>query len=205
MVVCTHGVRVARVRFPAVRHEARNPCRRLALKKGFLYNISMKEGRQEKLWIPPFMMAAGVFLGWLLFGYNWYPEEEEQDLNEYKQRVTEIQSLLSDLRGSRDIPFEEALIRDALGFEDPRSSATVTHQSGQFFKVKVRVPTGSPSGWGGGYAILKKEGDKYRVLYEGQESPHCDVVEEENIPNEIMESFSPPECWDDEVGWRQPK
>ena len=242
VVVCTHGVRVVRVRFPAVRQRGRhNPCCCLALKKDLLYNMPMKEEKQGKLWIPPFMMAAGVFLGWLLFGYNWHPEREErgsaqrwaaanqvqhqrrekeqpldlqatrekqiaENLNEYEQRAAEIQNRILELQGSGDISFEQALIHDALGFADPRSKAVVTHQSGQFFKVDVRVPIeASPTGWGGGYAILKKEGDKYRALYKGQEPPRCDVVEEENIPNEIIESFSLPKCWDDEVGWRKPR
>ena len=238
MVVCTHGVRVVRVRFPAVRHETyANRAVALRLKEGSCIIIYMKEEKQKKPLVSALLLVAvGIFFGWLLFGYNGSSDEEEagtlsietqespdkekerlpdpqavhekqttENLNEYEQRAAEIQNRPFELRDSGDILFEQSLIRDVLGLKDSRSKAVVTHQSGQFFVVDVRVPVNSPSGWGGGYAILKKEGDRYRVLHQGQESPPCDVVEEENIPSKIIESFSLPECWDDEVGWRKPR
>lgn len=213
MVVCTHGVRVVRVRFPAVRHETRNPYHRIVLKRGFLYTIYtilMQEEKQEKSWISPLLLIAiGILIGWLLFGYNQHAEKEEVEtvsVVNTQEQESQSNEEAPDGRPAIITDPEQALIRDALGLKDPRSKAVVTHQSGQFFIAEVRVPIeASPTGWGGGHAILKKEGDRYRALYKGQENPPCDVVEEENIPNEIVESLGDYGCWDDEVGWRKPK
>ena len=89
-----------------------------------------------------------------------------------------------------------------LGFKNTDSVTTVTHQSGQFLKVAVRIPIKALDGWGGGDAILKKEGDRYRALYKGQESPGCGLIEKENIPNEVLKLFGYDSCWDDGSGWR---
>ena len=75
----------------------------------------------------------------------------------------------------QQIPFLEALeLRNA------NTIVRLTKQSGQFFRISISGTRG------GGYAILKKEGDKYRTLLISQEAPACSLVEKEQIPSEIV-------------------
>ncbi|MFQ5662162.1 MAG: hypothetical protein ACE5F2_02845, partial [Candidatus Paceibacteria bacterium] len=65
------------------------------------------------------------------------------------------------------IPFLETL-----ELRNKNSIVRIKNQSGQFFEVGV----GSVRG--GSTAILKKENDNYRILFIGQESPSCSLIDE---------------------------
>ena len=75
---------------------------------------------------------------------------------------------------------EQVPLLDALELKNTNTVAVIQNQSGQFFQVVVRGLRG------GGHALLKKEGDTYRVLYSGQEYPSCNLIDKEKIPQEFL-------------------
>ncbi|MBU1557560.1 hypothetical protein KKC45_01205 [Patescibacteria group bacterium] len=71
----------------------------------------------------------------------------------------------------------------------------IHEHSGDFFKVGV-------GGFrGGSSAVIKKEGENYRVLYISQEDPSCSLIEEENIPNETLKLFNIKGCYGGDNGF----
>ena len=96
---------------------------------------------------------------------------------------------------NEQLPFIKA-IKD---FKPEYKNLTVRlyEHSGNFFKVGV-------GGFrGGSSAVLKKEGEKYRVLYISQEDPYCELIENENIPAEVLKLFKIGGCWDGASGFRR--
>ncbi|MBU1558060.1 hypothetical protein KKC45_03800 [Patescibacteria group bacterium] len=66
----------------------------------------------------------------------------------------------------------------------------IHEHSGDFFKVGV-------GGFrGGSSAVIKKEGNNYRVLYISQEDPYCKFIENENIPDKTLKLFKINGCYE---------
>lgn len=83
------------------------------------------------------------------------------------------------------IPFLEAL-----ELKDKNGIIRIKNQSGAFFEVGLGYLRG------GSTAVLKKEGDSYRILFIGQESPSCDLIDTEKIPSEVLSSIGGGGCFD---------
>ncbi|AKM84184.1 TPA: hypothetical protein DCZ46_04080 [Candidatus Campbellbacteria bacterium] len=86
---------------------------------------------------------------------------------------------------------EQAPLIDSLGLKNTKNVVILKNRMGDFLKV------GISSVRSGGYAILKKEGENYRVLFKGQEDPFCNLIKEENIPENILKSFGINGCFID--------
>ncbi|MFC1720958.1 hypothetical protein ACFL0K_01755 [Patescibacteria group bacterium] len=87
---------------------------------------------------------------------------------------------------------EQLPFLEALEFKDTNTVVRVRKQSGDFFQLGVR-------GFRGGQtAIVKKEGETYRLLLMTQEAPYCNLIEEEQIPREVLSSIGGGDCWTDE-------
>jgi len=67
----------------------------------------------------------------------------------------------------------------ALG--DPKEVAAIPKQQGNYANVKVT------NGQGGYYAIMKKSGDQWLVVFKGQDTPSCDLMNQNDIPRSIYE------------------
>lgn len=85
----------------------------------------------------------------------------------------------------------------ALELKDKNRTARVRTQKGQFFQVGMGYVRG------GSTAILKKENDNYQVLFIGQESPSCNLIDEEKIPNEVLSSIGKGSCFTDNGEYRE--
>lgn len=92
---------------------------------------------------------------------------------------------------------EQIPFLDALEYKNKNNAVHIRNQSGIFFQVGVGGRRG------GSTAILKKEGDTYRVLYISQEGPNCEEIDGENIPNETLSLFKIEGCWDGTNGFRR--
>jgi hypothetical protein len=77
----------------------------------------------------------------------------------------------------KQIPFLKIL-----DLKDKKAIVRIRKQIGDFFQVGVGYRrTGSS-------AIIKKEGNSYRVLFVGQEAPSCELIKKEGIPDEVLSS-----------------
>lgn len=94
--------------------------------------------------------------------------------------------------------YEEQLpFLEALNYKNTNNFARLINKSEDFYQVGV-------GGYrGGSTAILKKEGAIYRVLYISQEDPNCEEIENENIPNSVLELFNIKGCWDGVNGYKR--
>jgi len=83
----------------------------------------------------------------------------------------------------------------ALELKDTNTIVRVRKQSGAFFQLGV--------GWlrGGMSAVLKKEGETYRVILMRQEAPYCSLIEKEQIPYEVLSSIGGGSCFTDDGGY----
>ena len=91
---------------------------------------------------------------------------------------------------NEQIPFLETL-----ELKDTNSVVRVNNQSGDFFQLGV-------GGFRGGQtAVVKKEGETYRLLLMAQEGPSCELIEKEQIPHEILSSIGGGSCWTDDGGY----
>ena len=93
---------------------------------------------------------------------------------------------------------ERVPLLNALDLKNIYAAAVVKNQSGPFLELSVISGTR-----GGGTAIIKKEGDQYRVLYQGQETPPCTLIDKEKIPNEVLTSIGNGVSCSDEFGERE--
>jgi len=86
---------------------------------------------------------------------------------------------------------EQIPLLNALDYKNRNNIAMIRNQLGDFYEVIVSGRRG------GSTAIMKKEGENYRVLYISQEDPFCSLIEEENIPNEVLKAFEINGCFGD--------
>ena len=68
---------------------------------------------------------------------------------------------------------------DALNYKG-KGVVIINKQDGLFYSVSTWNAPGGES------AILKKEANGYRVLFQGQDMPSCDIVNKEKIPNSVL-------------------
>lgn len=80
---------------------------------------------------------------------------------------------------------------DALKLKDTGSTIRLINQNSLFFQVYV-VPG---EGYGGASAVLKKEGDKYRVLLFDNGLPSCDIIDKEKIPYDMLSTSGKGQCF----------
>ncbi len=94
----------------------------------------------------------------------------------------------NDLAGSqaKQRPFLEAL-----DLKNKESVATVISQDDPFYQI------GMHGRRAGSAAVLKEEGDSYRVIYIGQEGPPCELMDKERIPASVMTSIGKGACFSD--------
>lgn len=93
---------------------------------------------------------------------------------------------------AKQIPFLKAL-----ELKNKKAVVRIQNQAGEFFQVGFNFQrTGST-------AVLKKEGDSYRVLFIGQEAPSCELIEKEGIPDEVLSSVGKGSCWESNGEYRR--
>jgi hypothetical protein len=92
---------------------------------------------------------------------------------------------------------EQLPFLEALELKDKNGIVKIRNQNEAFFEIGL--------GWlrTGSTAILKKEDDTYRVLFIGQESPSCNLIDEEKIPSEVLSSIGKGGCFVDDGEYRE--
>lgn len=78
---------------------------------------------------------------------------------------------------------------DALGLKDKKTVVQIINQDGLFFQIGMNQRRG------GFTAILKKDGNKYRVLLISQEAPSCALIDKEKIPSNVLSSIGEGSCF----------
>ncbi len=81
---------------------------------------------------------------------------------------------------------------DALKLKNTGKTVSLINQNGLFFQVYV---SGGQGSGGGASAVLKKEGDKYRVLLFDNGLPSCDTIDKEKIPYDMLSTSGKGECF----------
>lgn len=84
----------------------------------------------------------------------------------------------------KQIPFLKAL-----ELKNEKTTVGIKNQKENYYEVSVNAVRG------GSVAVLKKENNTYRVLFIGQESPLCSLIEKENIPSEVLSSIGGGNCF----------
>ena len=113
--------------------------------------------------------------------YSSYPKSGRQLA--YRMHVSCGEVYVFDRVQDEQIPFLKAL-----DLRSKKMTAVEGIKSGQFSTVSV-------SGMrGGGFAIVKREGEQYRVLFQGQEAPPCSLAEKEKIPDDLLSAIAPWRC-----------
>ncbi|NIS38285.1 hypothetical protein GWN26_07170, partial [Candidatus Saccharibacteria bacterium] len=118
----------------------------------------------------------------------------DPDCSSYQGGGTEMahQLRVSCGSGFAEARAEQIPFLDALDLKNTNSALRIGSRSGDFFRVGV-------GGFrAGSAAILKKEGDSYRVLFIGQEGPPCSLLEKEQIPHEVLSSIGGGSCFTDD-------
>lgn len=85
---------------------------------------------------------------------------------------------------------EQLPFLEALGLKDKNATIKIKNKKDDYYEVGIGyIRTGE-------IAVLKKENGNYRVLYKGQEAPSCELIDEENIPYEVLISIGSGDCFD---------
>ena len=87
---------------------------------------------------------------------------------------------------------------DALGLRDKEAVVRIVKQHGAFFEVSMGYRRTGQA------AVLKQEGDRYRVLLISQESPPCEIIDKEKIPSDVLSSIGQGGCYTDTGAYREP-
>lgn len=92
---------------------------------------------------------------------------------------------------------EQIHFLNALDLKDKNTIVRLKNQKGDYYEVGVGGVRG------GSDAILKKENNNYRVLFVGQESPYCSLIEREDIPNEVLSSIGGGNCFAEDGSYKR--
>ncbi|MEY3784071.1 MAG: hypothetical protein RLZZ230_393 [Candidatus Parcubacteria bacterium] len=91
---------------------------------------------------------------------------------------------------------EQLPLLDALAIQDINTVAVPVKSDGYFVEVNIHGRRGGTS------AVLKKEGDAYRIIIESQDIPTCELVDLEQIPNKVLSSLGGGKCWKEDSSIR---
>lgn len=97
-----------------------------------------------------------------------------------------------------DIQEEQRAISNALGPRYKGLAVQVDHRDGDFIAAGIR---GRRAGM---LALLKREGDTYRVLLVTQEAPPCTIIDTEKIPASILSAIGNGACYESSGKYRAP-
>lgn len=92
--------------------------------------------------------------------------------------------------GFEKAKLEQMPFLEALNLKDKNSVVLLKTQKDHFYEIGIGTVRG------GSTAILKKENENYRVLYIGQESPSCELINKESIPKEVLSSIGEGGCFE---------
>ncbi|MFW0837977.1 MAG: GIN domain-containing protein [Candidatus Komeilibacteria bacterium] len=99
----------------------------------------------------------------------------------------------NDLAGSQ---VQQRPFLEALELQNKETIVQIIKQIGDFYKVAISYRRTGSTG------VVKKEDGGLRLLYTSQEDPHCEIVETERIPSNVLEGFEINGCWT-ENGYRK--
>ena len=93
---------------------------------------------------------------------------------------------------------EQKPFLNALDLRGKEATAYIENQSGDYYLVSMEYRRLGEA------AIVKKEGQNYRVLLVSQEAPPCDLIEKEKIPTELLGPLGGGGCYESDGSYREP-